>query len=71
MDRFVAALMKKEFEFKHIENQNIRKIYNQWFEILIYNIGGKKSRAIVIDKRPEGHPIVYNNIEIASHYILG
>lgn len=41
----------------------IKKIFNKDFDVLVH---GK--RYLVIDKRP-ANPIIYNSIDIASHYI--
>jgi hypothetical protein len=53
---------------KHIETENIKKIYNKDFDVLIYNFG-KKPHAVIIDKRDD-KTIVYNTLEIASHHII-
>lgn len=67
MDRFLNALMKNDY--KRVDGDNIRKFYNQSFEVLVYNLG-KKTKAIVIDKRLQGKTVVYNNVDIASFHLL-
>ena len=56
-------------DYKHIESDNIKKIYNKEFDIFVYKLG-KKTNILIVDKRSSSHPIIYNSIEIASHYIL-
>lgn len=66
LDKFIHTVMKDNF--KHSETDNIKKIYNKDFDLLIYKLG-KKTNSIVIDKRGT-KTIIYNNIDIASHYII-
>ena len=69
LNMFISKIMKTKNDFTHIESDNIKKIYNKDFEILIYKLG-KHPQTLIIDKRGIGNPIIYNNIDIASHHIL-
>jgi hypothetical protein len=64
-NKFISSLMKDNCKF--IDSQNIKKIYNNEFEILVYKLG-KKKHVLITDKR-NNQTIVYNNIQIASFHI--
>ncbi len=66
LNKFITNLMKDNF--KQLENENIKKIYNKDFDILIYNIK-QKPNTLIIDKRNTKKTIIYNNLEIASHHV--
>ena len=63
--KFIANVMKENCKFSELEN--IKKVYNNHFDILIYK-HGKKTNTIIIDKRNSKN-IVYNNIDIAYHHL--
>lgn len=65
LNKFISNLMKDNF--KQLESENIKKIYNKDFEVLIYNLNNK-SNTIIIDKR-DAKTVIYNNLEIASHHM--
>lgn len=65
MQKFISSIMKDNF--KQLESENIKKIYNNDFDVLIYNVRNKLN-TIVVDKR-DTKTIVYNNLEIAAHHI--
>lgn len=65
MQKFISSIMKDNF--KQLESENIKKIYNNDFDVLIYNVRNKLN-TIVVDKR-DAKTIVYNNLEIAAHHI--
>ena len=48
-----------------VHDGNIQKIFNKDFEILVNN-QLKKTQIMIIDKK---NNTVYNNIDIATHYI--
>lgn len=62
INRFISSFMKDNC--RHIESDNIKKIYNKEFDVLIYK-HGKKANTIVIDKRKADQTVVYNNLETA------
>ena len=63
-NKFISHLFKNDY--KHVETENIKKIYNCDFEVLIYKSRyDKKINTIVIDKRA-GQDVVYNTLEIAE-----
>ena len=63
-NKFISHIFKNDY--KHAETENIKKIYNCDFEVLIYKSRyDKKINTIVIDKRA-GQNIVYNTLEIAE-----
>lgn len=63
-NKFISHIFKNNY--KHAETENIKKIYNCEFEVLIYKSRcDKKINTIVIDKRA-GQNVVYNNLEIAE-----
>lgn len=64
VNKFISNYFPKDGQTKQYETENIKKIYNKDFDILIYNIKNK-SNTIVIDKRDKKTKI-YNNLEIAS-----
>lgn len=66
MEKFIQFILKENC--KIIESENIKKFYNNDFDILVYKLG-KKSHSIVIDKRSPYQKIIYNNLDIALHHI--
>jgi hypothetical protein len=67
VNKFITNFMKDNF--KQLEVENIKKIYNKDFDILVYNFKHKPN-TIIIDKRNSKKTIIYNTLEIASHHIL-
>lgn len=64
MNNFISHIFKNDY--KHIETDNIKKLYNCDFEVLIYkSLSSKKINTIVIDKRAS-KDVVYNTLEIAE-----
>lgn len=53
--------------YKLIETSNIKKLYNNDFDVFVYK-NKNKFNTIVIDKR-NSQNIIYNNIEIAVNNI--
>jgi hypothetical protein len=66
LELFMNSMMKDNC--KSIETDNIKKIYNKDFDLLVYKMG-KKTNSIIIDKR-NSKTIIYNNIDIAIHHLL-
>lgn len=63
-NRFISHIFKNDY--KHAETDNIKKLYNCDFEVLIYkSVPSKKINTIVIDKRA-GKDVIYNTLEIAE-----
>ena len=66
IDKFINMLMSNNY--KQLESENVKKIYNKDFDVLVYNLH-KKPNAIVIDKRDAAETIIYNNLTIALHQL--
>ena len=67
LNKFITEYMKDNF--KQLDSDNIKKIYNKEFDVLIYNHKNRPN-TIVIDKRNANQTVVYNTLEIASHHML-
>lgn len=57
----IRHILKSNIKFGHNNVDNITKMYNSDFDVLIEN----NNSIIVIDKRDPHHNIVYKNLDIA------